>query len=100
MEWSGRLAEPADDWRKPADDSLKPADDTLSGADGSLRRVDDLLCGADDSRRGVDGSLLYENSVFSLKSQKLEEKGSPRSLRRTRKFGKRFSNNCLLSLTS
>jgi len=97
-----------------SDDSFLGADDSLCGMGGSCRGTDapfeatgNSFSSTDGSFQAADGSFpgadyprSYKNGEFSLKSQKLEEKGSPRSLRRTRKFGKRYSNNCLLSLTS
>jgi len=79
--------------------SCRGTDAPFPATGNSFSSTDDSFQATDGSFPGADDALLYENGVFSLKSQKLEEKGSPRSLRRTRKFGKRC-NNCLLSLTS
>jgi len=68
-----------------ADDLLRGTDDPFPATGNSLSSTDDSFQAADGSFHGADDPLLYENGEFRLKSQKLEEKGSPRSLRRTRK---------------
>jgi len=77
--------------------SCRGTDAPFPATGNSFSSTDDSFHGTDGSFPGADDPRSYKNGVFSLKSQKLEEKGSPRSLRRARKFEKRYSNNCLLS---